>query len=264
MAKGFDCASALTQAVAERFRADGFEFVCRYLVPTGWKKLTRQEAEAVSAAGLKIVSVYETTASRALGGRSAGQIDGAIAAQTAYAIGQPAGSRIYFAVDFDAAPGHMDTVIEYICAASEATPDYRTGVYGSAAVMEAVMAAQACSGFWQTYAWSKGRRISGIHIYQYDNGPQGLGKPMHGINVDLDEAQGDVGWWSTGAPAVQEPPEAIEEELEDYMMAKDDANKIIGFLKAAYAAVDVAEAQDEFHRLATELRKASGQPEKEE
>lgn len=271
MAKGFDCAQALTQAVAERFRADGFEFVCRYLVPTGWKKLTRQEAEAVSAAGLQLVSVYETTASRALGGRSAGLIDGAIAAQTARALGQPTGSRIYFAVDFDVAPSQMDTVVDYIRAASEATPDYKTGVYGSAAVIEAMMSAQACSGFWQTYAWSKGRRISGIHIYQYDNGPSGLGKPMHGINVDLDEAQGDVGWWSTRASSQEEPAKAIKdaedtedawdsgEGLEDYMLAKEDANKIIGFLKAAYAAVDVPEARDEFHRLATELRKASGQ-----
>jgi hypothetical protein len=263
MAKGFDCAQALTQAVAERFRADGFEFVCRYVVPSGWKRLTRQEAEAVSAAGLQIVSVYETTASRALGGRRAGLLDGVTAAEAARSLGQPKGSRIYFAVDFDAAPDQLKTVVDYIRAASEVTPDYRTGVYGSAAVVEAVMSAQACSGFWQTYAWSKGRRIGGIHLYQYDNGPSGLGKPMHGINVDLDEAQGDVGWWSTNPPAVPLPAEEAGKELEEHMLAKEDANKIIGFLKAAYAAVEIAEAQDEFHRLATELRKASGQPEEE-
>jgi hypothetical protein len=44
-------------------------------------------------------------------------------------------------------------------------------------------------------------------------------------------------------------------------LSADDANKIIAFLSAAYGATSVPEAQAEFHRLANELRKASGQPE---
>lgn len=111
MAKGFDCAAPLSKKLAKQFRDDGYVFACRYLVPSGWKRLTRTEAAAISAAGLQIVSVFETTASRALGGRTAGLTDGVIAAQTALAVGQPAGSRIYFAVDFDASAKQMDTVI---------------------------------------------------------------------------------------------------------------------------------------------------------
>lgn len=43
-------------------------------------------------------------------------------------------------------------------------------------------------------------------------------------------------------------------------MSVEDANKIIAFLSAAYMATEDPQARDEFHRLANELRKASGQP----
>jgi hypothetical protein len=52
-----------------------------------------------------------------------------------------------------------------------------------------------------------------------------------------------------------------EKELNTYMISAEDANKMIGFLKAAYEASRYPESQAEFHRLANELRKASGQPE---
>jgi len=44
------------------------------------------------------------------------------------------------------------------------------------------------------------------------------------------------------------------------MLSVQDANTIITFLSAAYNATQDAEARAEFHRLANELRKASGQP----
>jgi flagellum-specific peptidoglycan hydrolase FlgJ len=52
-----------------------------------------------------------------------------------------------------------------------------------------------------------------------------------------------------------------ESEVEPYMLVPIDANKIIAFLKAAYEAVDDPGSRQECHRLANELRKASGQPE---
>ncbi|SDM86562.1 hypothetical protein SAMN04487897_101300 [Paenibacillus sp. yr247] len=44
------------------------------------------------------------------------------------------------------------------------------------------------------------------------------------------------------------------------MLSVADANKIIAFLSAAYLATEDTVAREEFHRLANELRKASGQP----
>lgn len=54
----------------------------------------------------------------------------------------------------------------------------------------------------------------------------------------------------------------IEEEIDEYMLSQEDANKIIRFLSAGYFVVrGNKEAEEEFHRLANELRKASGQKE---
>ncbi|RKN85873.1 DUF1906 domain-containing protein [Paenibacillus ginsengarvi] len=237
--KGFDCATPLNASLAAAFKEQGFDFVCRYLVPQGWKRLTREEAEAISEAGLSLVSVYETTADRALGGREAGLRDGVIAARTAQAIGQPEGSAIYFAVDFDATAAQMPTIIEYIRAAGEASPAYVTGVYGSSAVIEAVRAAGACSRFWQTYAWSRGHKADGIHLYQHRNDIQ-----VNGIGIDLDESYGDEGWWSTL----------------NYRLKAEDVNEIIErFLAHEFGK---ASGADKLRRneLANELRRASGQP----
>lgn len=238
MAKGFDCATPLTPEMAAPFRADGYAFVCRYLVPSGWKRLTKDEASAISEAGLQLVSVFETTADRALEGREAGLSDGVLAIETAAAVGQSTGSAIYFAVDFDPTSTQLPTVIDYIRGASEATTAYLTGVYGSYAVIEAVCAAGACSRFWQTYAWSRGKKSQFCNIYQYRNDIV-----VNGIGIDLDESYGNEGWWNTL----------------QYTMAKEDANEIIDrFLGHEW---DKASETDKIRRneLANELRKASGQ-----
>lgn len=61
-------------------------------------------------------------------------------------------------------------------------------------------------------------------------------------NVDMNEYNGSVS------------------DLVGYKLSKQDADKIIALLGGAYKATEDKEAQAEFHRLADELRKASGQP----
>ncbi|WP_245553068.1 glycoside hydrolase domain-containing protein, partial [Brevibacillus massiliensis] len=58
--------------------AAGMRFACRYLVPVdyAWKRLTRPEAEAITAAGLKIVSVFQRGTNDAKGGAVNGTRDG--------------------------------------------------------------------------------------------------------------------------------------------------------------------------------------------
>ncbi|WP_135552136.1 DUF1906 domain-containing protein [Paenibacillus cymbidii] len=242
MAKGFDCASPLTSAAAAAFVRDGMVFVARYLVPSGWKALTQAEAKLISDAGLQLVSVFETTADRALGGRAAGLADAATALKVAAAVGQPEGSCIYAAVDFDATAAQMSTVIEYIKAFAEATPGYTTGVYGSYKVVEAVLAAGACSRGWQTYAWSGKKRSWKAQIYQYENDVE-----ENGIGIDRNESYGSEGFWS------------LQSGSEEYVMKQEDANKVIELLSAVWNMLPNEEAKDEVHRLANELRKVSGQ-----
>jgi hypothetical protein len=192
MTQGFDYATPLTAATAAAFRADGYVFAARYLVPSSWKAMGKEEAEIISAAGLQIVSVFETTANRPLTGRDGGLNDGALALGLAQQIGQPEGSAIYFAVDFDATAAQYNLISAYIAAASEATPGYPTGVYGSYAVVEEMRSRGVCSRFWQTYAWSRGNRSDASNIYQYQNDIT-----LNGIGVDLNESYGNEGWWNT-------------------------------------------------------------------
>jgi hypothetical protein len=241
MIKGFDCATPLTSKTASAFAVDGFDFVGRYLVPSGWKALSEAEATLINQAGISIISVYETTADRALGGRTAGINDGYTAAAVAKKVGQPEGSTIYCAVDFDAQPSQIHTVLEYIKGFAEATPKFSTGVYGSYSVVLAAKAAKACTRFWQTYAWSKGKVASGIHIYQFKNDVS-----VNGIGIDHNTGYEGLGAWNK---LKKEEPE----------MTKEDANKVIAFLSAAYMATNSKDAQAEFRRLANELRKVSGQ-----
>lgn len=205
MKQGIDCATPLTAKLAAKFKADGQEFVGRYLVPSGGKALTMVEAEAISGAGMQIISVFETTAGRPLGGYEAGLQDGMTALQVAVAIGQPPGSCIYFAVDFDASTAQMATVIEYIRGASEATPNHTTGVYGSYSVINAVRNVAVCSKYWQTYAWSSGRVADFLNLYQWKNDVV-----VNGIGVDHNMAYGDEGGWSLEKPVEQAPVKKTE------------------------------------------------------
>jgi hypothetical protein len=243
--KGFDCSTPLTAKTAAAFAAAGYSFVGRYLVPSGWKALTMAEAELINQAGIDIVSVFETTANRALGGRTAGINDGYTAIEVAKQIRQPEGSTIYTAVDLDVTSAQMPTVLEYIRGFSEATPRYNTGVYGSYSVIEAAKAERVCSRFWQTYAWSRGNKADGIHIYQYKNDIT-----VNVIGVDLNDGYEGLGSWNS-----------LKVEEEEYMLNPVDANKVIGVLSSMYELCVDQASKDEMHRLANEMRKASGQPE---
>jgi hypothetical protein len=214
MPQGFDCATPLTQDIATAFVNDGNVFVARYLTPSGWKKLTRSEAEIITAAGLQIVSVFETTANRAAGGAPNGHTDGALALSLAQELGQPVGSTIYFAVDFDT--NSFDVISAYLRAASTHIVGYDTGVYGSYGVVEAMKDSGACSKFWQTYAWSRGNKSESINIYQYDCGPTGQGFEKNGIGVDLDESFGNEGWWNTIVQTIEEDVDNMPMKLEDW------------------------------------------------
>lgn len=214
MLKGIDCAAKISAAAALEIKAEGYDFVCRYLVPNSgslaWKALTAQEAQGISDAGLQLLCVYESTASRCRGGAAAGTADGRAAVQLAQAYGIPETAIIYFAVDYDAQAGDYALIEAYLRAARAQTDNYEVGVYGSFGVVEAMAQRRACQGFWQCYAWSY-RKVSNCrNVYQYKNG-----QTVAGISVDLDEAVSDVGLWSYNAAANVAQTNKSED---DYMM----------------------------------------------
>ncbi|SHI21923.1 protein of unknown function [Sporobacter termitidis DSM 10068] len=190
MTKGIDCASRITSTIAADLVRSGYNFACRYIAGTT-KQMYAAEAQIISAAGLDILCVYETTADRPRGGAASGSADGAAAYKAVQALCMPATGIVYFAADFDARATDMNNIESYLRAARAQTGPYEVGIYGSYAVVEDMAARGACKGFWQTYAWSSGKLSAHAQVYQYKNG-----QTAAGISVDLNEAYGDAGMWS--------------------------------------------------------------------
>ena len=130
---------------AKALFARGVRVVIRYYTSNmGSGKLLRlDEARALSEAGLGIAVVYQVAQNKRSDfdrerGKTAGNNAWRYAMQT---IGQPAGSAIYFAVDYDASTHDVEQAIVPYCEAARAQlrpgdpmQSYRIGVYGSGRV----------------------------------------------------------------------------------------------------------------------------------
>lgn len=150
---GFD-ASTNCQNLASQLTGAGMSFAARYYSAGTSKNLTAAEAKALSAGGVQIVAVYEDS-NNAVGffSASAGTSQANRALQLAAEIGQPAGSGIYFAVDYDATQSDVDGPItqyfQAIKAVFEAAdPQYRIGVYGGGMVCQTIQQAGLAELTW--------------------------------------------------------------------------------------------------------------------
>jgi hypothetical protein len=138
--KGLDTTMELTRhAVA--LKAQGVDFVLRYYSHNASKNLSLGEARALAQAGLQIGVVWETAGIYpGFFSRDQGLADGAAAFRMAReVIGQPYGSAIYFAVDYDPTQADLDGPISNyftgvhaaLYVGAEGQPSYQVGVYGS-------------------------------------------------------------------------------------------------------------------------------------
>jgi len=186
-----------------KLKKAGVQFVCRYLsTPGNSKNLTRAEAAMLKAAGIKIVVVFEKTATRALSGRNAGADDARSALSQAVLAGMPHGSPIYFAVDFDASPAAQTQINAYLTGAGSVLGKSCVGVYGGYYVCKRALDAGVVNYAWQTYAWSGGQWDSRAHIRQFKNAQH-----LAGLSVDFDEAmKADFGQWRTPGPIPKPAP----------------------------------------------------------
>ena len=249
ISKGIDCATTLTQAVIQAFKSDGVTFAGRYVKSNSWKTLKKAEADMLQACGIQILSVYERSADTTRGGAAAGSADGVEAFTHARAIGQPLGTAIYFAVDYDAPVEDFPRIERYLRAAAACIPGYKLGVYGKYSVIEAM--AQGLPGIycWQTRAWSMGKVSRYSHVYQKE-----IDRQIHGIGVDLNDLlKPDAGLWPK--------PEVKEEKPK---MKKEDAEKVASILSKNWFLLQTAGADksvlNEIGRLADEVRVAGGIP----
>lgn len=189
--KGIDCSVRLTAEKVAKIKKLGYGFVGRYVVPISrTKAVTPAEARIILDAGLGLLLCWELTADRVKGGADKGTTDGTSAAACARVLGAPAGTMIYFAVDYEAQAAEMDTIAAYLKAAQRAAAEYRVGVYGSYAVVKAMSERGVCAGYWQCVAWSYGQHALERTVYQreWQYGPEAadVGKAL-GFAVDINE-----------------------------------------------------------------------------
>lgn len=195
----------------------GKKFACRYVYPQsqnpGTKNLTRTEANALKAAGIEIVSNYESYAGRAADGRPAGITDAKAADIQHLACGGRGTAPIYFSVDYDTTPSNYPAIDGYFKGVASVLGLARVGVYGEYDLVKHLMdsglvgkSADAGKYYcWQTYAWSAGKYDERCALAQDKNGVK-LGSGT----VDLDSAHctdyGQWGWKAPVKPPAKKPP----------------------------------------------------------
>ncbi len=183
--------------VLNELKGSRLEFVARYYRSpiSHWPPLSAEEARRLSGLGLKIVAVWEPySPDPQYFSYFSGYSDAITAYREAKAIGQPAGSAIYFAIDFNARD--IDPVEQYFhgvqagfAAASGGNAEYKVGVYGSGAVCESVKAAGLAQ-----YSWlSNSTAWDGSLGYEDWNIRQGEPSGELSFNQDSDKARGDYG-----------------------------------------------------------------------
>jgi Domain of unknown function (DUF1906) len=206
-ARGIDLPTDASDVAAELQGRPWLRFVARYYrdPASRWPALSASEARRLSALGLKIVTVWEWRShDPAYFSYATGYNDALNATRQAQTVGQPPGSAIYFAVDFNARGAALYGVDQYfrgvnagLAAAGRGRPEYRVGVYGSGAVCAAIRGAGLAHYTWLSgsTAWEGTAGYSAWNIRQ---AAQGARFANLSFNHDANEARDDYGGFQLG------------------------------------------------------------------
>jgi hypothetical protein len=116
---------------------EGMKFVARYYSRVSLKSLTPAEAQQLSSSGVGLIAVFQDSNNSVdLFSTDIGESHADKALQLAAAIGEPADTAIYFAVDFDPTLANVQGPISDCFSAlrnalAAAPAQYVLGVYGS-------------------------------------------------------------------------------------------------------------------------------------
>lgn len=203
--------SMQTGADAPCLAGNGIIFVFRYYSATTTsptKRLTLAEAQALVSAGIQIGAVYEDgPTSVDYFSNARGVKDGGRAWTYAQQIGQPAGSAIYFAVDYNAPSADLAAIASYyqgvqsgLDTASGGVSSYSIGVYGSGLVCQTIKQDQNLAKYsWMAEArlWYGTDTYAGWDVMQAPGVSPlcSLAGPTPGKEADYEECQaaGDFG-----------------------------------------------------------------------
>lgn len=161
------------------------------------KKLLLAEAEDISLAGLSIAVVFQQRQNKIT---DFSYVKGMAAGKEAYNyardhIGQPDGSAIYFAVDFDASKSELNASIipyfegvqEAFLLASGGSPSYRVGAYGSGLVCTTLKKKNLISLIWLSMSRGFRGTRAALSNGEYDLNQIPPAKQLCRIGVDYNE-----------------------------------------------------------------------------
>lgn len=164
---GFPGASNI-KAVKDDKGKQRFFGAVRYIGRSGNRKnATAEELRDFLNNDIGMALVFEASATNWRAGFAGGQKDGRAGRDHANAIGFSAARPIYMAIDQDVvSSGEFGMMIDYLRGAGTSLGGAAlTGVYGEADVIDRARNAGVATWYWQTAAWSGGRRTP-AHLYQ--------------------------------------------------------------------------------------------------
>lgn len=173
-------------------KAAGYVGVMRYLSYDANKNLTPAELSGLHAAGLAVGLIWEAGATDELGGADTGALEYSQAESAADALGWPADRPVFFAADFAASGGQLETVAEYMRSCVGGRP---AGIYGGIQTVDTLLAEGICAWGWQTSAWSGSAVSSRAQLYQRQ-------RPTTGLTGSFDEDVALADDWGGFPPVV--------------------------------------------------------------
>jgi Domain of unknown function (DUF1906) len=183
--------------MVSRFKAAGVTTIIRYesrLPKAGWKRWQPDEVRAITDAGLHLGIVYEDD------GHPRGYDDGYEAATWALnrreARGQPDGSAIYYAVDYDVGVDNINNaVVPYFHgvnkAHAELGPKIKIGCYGSGLVNRTLLALKLIDLRWITCSMGFNGSREAVRNNEYDLWQTHCETSLLHIDVDYNSARID-------------------------------------------------------------------------
>lgn len=216
--EGFDF--AWTKPTPAQVKAAGGHWIAGYFSTDTGKNLNRSNIATFLAAGIPVVTVWETTTGRATQGHAAGVADAHAAEAERIAAGLPNTHVHHFAVDEDTS---WASVVAYFDGAISVLGLARVGCYGGYRVIGGAHG-HGIKYLWQTVAWSGGQWASYATIRQ-------TGGTLLGGSADVDYAEAaDYGQTPRpSAPAkpptpVPVPPPVISLEDPMYLVTVNKAD----------------------------------------
>ncbi len=208
----------------DELRARGVETIIRYFNRANSKQLPEKrlepaEAAAIADAGMTLAVVYQQRGGS--GGNisdldaQSGKADATRAAKQAKQIGQPKGSAIYFAVDWDYfRPSDLKTISEYFVEVRKVLgADYRVGVYGSGLVGKTLKNAGLVDFIWlsMSVGWSGTKALLATDAWALRQiFPEQTVVLRHDGN-ELSPAWGDFGQFTPGGAVASAPSDWRED-----------------------------------------------------